>query len=162
MLSFAIKNSGRAVVATTFRRVWVYFPDVPATGAECVKQLAVDQGAFSLAGDLRDPRLAYVPVRLVNGVLEFPKSIRISHANALAEYLSKYPKGLRTAFCSIASSVISVKQTNFFKTCWKGKGRNVIHLGDRWSASSEIEEARIRGMMFPLRVYILCGAPPTS
>lgn len=85
---------GRVLLANG-HHVWVYFPDVRGTAKDAVKQLAIARCHLSAASGLNDPRLAYIPVKIVNGILQFPKSARISHDDAVAHFLSRFPSGFR-------------------------------------------------------------------
>lgn len=115
------------VVAATFKHVWVYFPDLPGAAQECVKQLDLERCPLAVAPEIRDPRLAHLPVKLVNGVLEFPKSTRISHADAVAHFLSDYPKGFRDKRLFDRELGYKREAQGLFKQLFgNGKGRRLL------------------------------------
>ena len=117
---------GRVLLAT-FRHVWVYFPDLSGAAKDAVKQLAVDKCLLTMAPELKDRRLEHVPVKIVNGILEFPKSTRISHSDAVAEFLSKYPKGFKDS--QLVDRELGYKRDAhdlFEKLLGGGKGRKLL------------------------------------
>jgi len=105
----------------------VYFPDVPGTAQNAVKKLSIEAADLKLAPGLSDPRLAHVPAKVVNGVLEFPKSTRISHNEAVAHFINKYPQGFRDP--ALIKSELGPKRDAveaFDRLFGENRGRNLL------------------------------------
>jgi hypothetical protein len=92
--------------------------------------LVVEKCQLEEAPHIRDPRLAYVPAKLVNGVLEFPKASRMSHNEALANFMSKYPKGFNDP--TLIERELGYKRDAsalFQKLLGKGSGMRLLAAG---------------------------------
>ena len=125
-VTHAIFGPGR-VVALSGSYVWVYFPDVSGSAKDAVKKLVVDRSQLTETPGLKDARLDHVPVKLVNGILEFPKSSRISHNDAIANFLSEYPNGF--ADSKLIDSELRYKREAtalFQKLLGNGRGRALL------------------------------------
>lgn len=79
------------------------------------------------APHLVDARLLHVPVRLVNGIFEFPKATRISHNEAVAHFLKAYPQGFKDP--TLIDDEISYKRdaVRLFRRLFGGsRGRDLL------------------------------------
>ena len=118
------------ILLLSWTHAWVYFPDVPGNVQDAVKKLAIEKCSLIAAPKLTDPRLVYVPAKIVNGVLEFPKSTRMSHNEALAHFLSRFPKGFKDA--ALFEQELDYKRAAselFEKLLGKGRGQKLLAAG---------------------------------
>ncbi len=115
------------VVHATFTRVWVYFPDLPGPAEAVVKKLDISAASLTQIRHWNDPRLAHMPVRVVNGVLEFPESTRLSHHEAVTYFLSKYPSGFKDQKLIDKETTYKREACELFDALFGGKrGRRLL------------------------------------
>ncbi len=133
IVSFVQFGPGR-VLLLSWTYVWVYFPNIPGNVEAAVKKLALEHCHLMDAQKTADPRLAHVPVRIVNGILQFPKSTRMTHNEAAAHFISRFPKGFKDP--KLFEQELGYKRAAnelFKKLFGKGRGKRLLAsrgLGD--------------------------------
>lgn len=115
------------IVLLSWTHAWVYFPDLPGGAEDAVKKLLIEGARMTVASDVTDARLQHVPVKLVNGVLEFPRSTRISHKEAVAYFLKSFPQGFKDPSLIEQELTYKRKAVAAFRTRFgDGRGRDLL------------------------------------